>query len=165
MADEIINKVRASLENFELAGFETGWASPEKDLYFKYFGNSNIEVRRYAVAAFVMYLGESYVGSSNHFYNRRFALEMYIKKFLQHQQQIKKDFPVMYEFIVHYLNRCEEEVSVRTQIYPDFIGGIYTNIDKELRQRLIQEVFIPNRTLLTKRLNTYDLMKEFKVDC
>ena len=57
MSNEMINKVRASLENFETAGFETGWASPEKDLYFKYFGDPDMEVRRYAIAAFLMYLG------------------------------------------------------------------------------------------------------------
>lgn len=68
VSNEIIEKVKRGLEGIEIGYFDTG-QSFEKEAYYDYFGASDKETRRYAIAVFTVYLGNWYNGCSFPFLN------------------------------------------------------------------------------------------------
>ena len=56
MSNDIIEKVKRGLKGIEIGYFDTG-QSFEKEAYYNYFGASDKETRRYAIAVFTVYSG------------------------------------------------------------------------------------------------------------
>ncbi|PIC67616.1 hypothetical protein CSV71_10475 [Sporosarcina sp. P21c] len=156
MPNEIIEKVKKGLEGIEIGYFDTG-QSFEEDAYYNYFGASDKETRRYAIAVFTVYLGNWYSGCSFPFLDKESYLEEFIKAFVERHQQIESDFPIMYEYIISFLIGIEEENS-----------GKYAystiEIDNELYKRLKEEVLIPKRDYLNKHTSIKYFLRELRVN-
>ena len=156
MSNEIIEKVKRGLKGIEIGYFDTG-QSFEKDSYYKYFGAPDKETRRYAIAVFTVYLGNWYSLCSFPFSDADSDLEEFIKAFIAHHQQIEKDFPSMYEYIISFLIRIEEENSGK-YAFSTF------DINKELHERLKSEVLISNREYLHKHTPIKYFLREIRVE-
>jgi len=156
VSNEIIEKVKRGLMGIEIGYFDTG-QSFEKEAYYDYFGASDKETRRYAIAVFTVYLGNWYSLCSFPFLDRESYLEEFIKAFIEHHQQIESDFPSMYEYIISFLIRIEEENSGK-YAYSTF------EIDKELYERLKREVLIPKREYLNKHTSIKYFLREIRVN-
>lgn len=156
MSNEIIEKVKKGLEGIEIGYFDTG-QSFEREAYYNYFGVSDKETRRYAIAVFTVYLGNWYSLCSFPFLDRESYLEEFIKAFIEHHQQIESDFPSMYEYIISFLIRIEEENSEK-YAYSTF------KIDKGLLGRLKREVLIPKREYLNKHTSIKYFLREIRVN-
>ena len=155
MSNEMIEKVKRGLKGIEIGYFDTG-QSFEREAYYNYFGVSDKETRRYAIAVFTVYLGNWYRLCSFPFLDAESDLEEFIKAFIEHHQQIESDFPTMYEYIISFLIRIEEENS-RKYAYSTF------DINKELHERLKKEVLIPKRQYLHKHTSTKYFLREIRV--
>lgn len=156
VSNEIIEKVKKGLEGIEIGYFDTG-QSFEKEAYYNYFGDSDKETRRYAIAVFTVYLGNWYSLCSFPFLDRESYLEEFIKAFIEHHQQIESDFPSMYEYIISFLIGIEEENSDK-YAYSTF------KIDKELHERLKRELLIPKREYLNKHTSIKYFLREIRVN-
>lgn len=156
MSNEIIEKVKKGLEGIEIGYFDTGQKF-EKDTYYKYFGAPDKETRRYAIAVFTVYLGNWYSLCSFPFSIPENDLEEYIKAFIAHHQQIEEDFPSMYEYIISFLIRIEEENSKK------YANSTF-EIARELHERLKSEVLIPNREYLFKHTPIKYFLREIRVE-
>ena len=84
-------------------------------------------------------------------------LENFIEAFIAHQEQIEQDFPCMYEYIISFLIRIEEENSRK-------YDNSTFDIEQELYERLKREVLIPNREYLHKNTHIKYFLKEIKVE-
>ncbi len=84
-------------------------------------------------------------------------MEEFIKAFIERHRQIESDFPVMYEYIISFLIRIEEENS-----------GKYAHstfeIDKELYERLKRDVLITKRDYLNKHTPIKYFLREIGVN-
>ena len=155
---EIIEKVKSGLNGIEIGYFHTGiGCNIGKAAYYKYFDDPYIETRRYAIAAFTIYLGDSYTGCAHHFINRESYLAEYIKAFIEHHQQIEKDFPSMFECIIQFLSRNEEG---NNRLYEN---ATFRKMEEKLYLRLKQEVLIPKREYLNKNTPMGYFLKEIRV--
>ena len=155
MSNDIIEKVKRGLKGIEIGYFDTG-QSFEKEAYYNYFGAADKETRRYAIAVFTVYLGNWYSLCSFPFLERESYLEEFIKAFIEHHEQIESDFPSMFEYIISFLIRIEEENSEK-YAYSTF------EIDKELHERLKREVLIHKRDYLTKHTSIKYFLREINV--
>lgn len=155
MSNEIIEKVKKGLIGIEIGYFDTGQIF-EEEAYYDYFGDSDKETRRYAIAVFTVYLGNWYNGCRFPFLNAESDLEEFIKAFLVHHHQIQKDFPVMHEYIISFLIRIEEENSKK------YAASTF-EFDKELHELLKREVLIPKREYLNKRTPIKYFLNEINV--
>ena len=81
-------------------------------------------------------------------------LENFIEAFIVHHKQIEKDFPCMYEYIISFLIRIEEENSRK-------YDNSTFDIEQELYERLKREVLIPNREYLHKNTHIKYFLKSF----
>lgn len=156
MSNVIIEKVKKGLEGIEIGYFDTG-QSFEEEAYYNYFDSSDKETRRYAVAVFTVYLGNWYTGCSFPFFNRVSYLEGFIKAFIAHHEKIESDFPCMYEYIISFLIKIEEENSGK-YAYSTF------EIDQELHERLKREALVPKREYLNKHRPMKYFLREIKVN-
>ena len=156
ISNKIIKKVKKGLKGIEIGGFYTG-QNFEKDSYYKYFDDPDKETRRYAIAVFTIYLGNWYTLCSYPFLYAKSDLENFIEAFITHHKQIEKDFPCMYEYIISFIIRIEEENSKKYD-YSTF------DIEKELYERLKREVLIPNREYLYKKTPIKYFLREIKVE-
>lgn len=156
MPNEIIEKVKKGLKGIEIGYFDTGQIF-EEEPYYKYFGALDKETRRYSIAVFTVYLGNWYSLCRFPFLDKPQLLEEYIKAFIENHQHIQKEFPVMYEYIISFLIKIEEENS---QKYADST----LEIDKELYERLKREVLIPNRDYLNRHTPIKYFFREIGVD-
>ncbi|MFE8697567.1 hypothetical protein ACFYKT_14585 [Cytobacillus sp. FJAT-53684] len=152
MPNEIIEKVKRGLQGIEIGYFDTGQDFEEAPYYF-YFGDPELETRRYAIAVFTVNLGNWYSCCSYPFLNRGTELEKFINAFLEHHQKIERDFPVMHEYIISFLIRIEEENADST-----------FKIDNNLHERLKREVLIPKREYLNKRTPIKFFLREIRVN-
>ena len=155
MSGEIIEKVKRGLKGIEMGYFDTGQIF-EEEAYYNYFSDSDKEKRRYAIAVLTVKLGNWHSLCLFPFLSEKDGLEEYIKAFLMHHHQIQKDFPVMYEYIISFLIRIEEENSKK---YADSTF----EIDKELHEQLKREVLIPKREYLNKHTPIKCFLKEIRV--
>ena len=127
VSNGIIEKVKRGLEGIEIGYFDTG-QNFEKKAYYNYFGALDKETRRYAIAVFTVYLGNWYNGCSFPFLNAESDLEEFIKAFIENHQKIETDFPIMYEYIISFLIRIEEENSEKYSNSPSKLIRNYTSV-------------------------------------
>ena len=145
----IIEKVKAALTGVGVGGFHTGMVPPY-DRYDLYFNDLDMEVRRSATTAFTMQLGTWHAGSSFSFtpqHKRKFVggfgdvkwheFHHYIKAFVTYHQEIQRDFPIMYAFIVWFLIHLEDEKLISFEERFPELDPIWCN-------RLKTEVLQPN---------------------
>jgi hypothetical protein len=151
----VIEKVKRGLKGIEIGYFDTGQIF-EEDSYYKYFGDTDKETRRYSIAVFTVYMGNWYSLCRFPFLNAQQELEKYIEAFIENHQQIQKDFPVMYEYIISFFIKIEEENS---KVY----SFSSLEIDKELYERLQSEVLIPNREYLELHTPMKYFLKEIGI--
>lgn len=148
----IIEKVRAALTGVGVGYFDTG-AGCEYARYDLYLNDKDIEIRRSALTAFTMMLGTWHARSGFTFtpqHLRKFdgafgeiqwqELHHYVKAFVTHQQDIQKDFPVMYAFIVWFFIHIEDD---RLLTYEEK----FPELDIACCARLREEILQPNATI------------------
>ena len=151
VSNEIIEKVKKGLMGIEIGYFDTGQIF-EEEAYYNYFGSPDKETRRYAVAVFTVYLGNWYSRCRFPFLNAKSNLEEFIKAFIEHHQQIEKNFPIMHEYIISFLIKIEEE------------NNSTFEIDKKLHERLKRKVLIPKREYLNKHTPIKCFLREIRVN-
>lgn len=70
--------------------------------YYLYFGDSNKELRRISVSVFAIWLSYWITGCSYRFWKQS-ELYKYIKALVEHKEEIEKDFPVLFSYIISFL--------------------------------------------------------------
>ena len=155
MSNKIIEKVKRGLKGIEIGYFHTG-QDFEEDAYYEYFGDPDKETRRYAIAVFTIYLGNWSTLCSFPFLYRASYLEEFIKAFIEHHEKIEVDFPTMYEYIILFLNKIEENSKEYTRSTFD--------IDKELYKQLQREILVPKREYLHKHTQIKYFLREIRVE-
>ncbi|MCL1699515.1 tetratricopeptide repeat protein [Lysinibacillus sp. Bpr_S20] len=150
----IVEKVTEGLKGFGIGGFYTS-SGFEYDEYYRFFNDRDLETRRCALAAFTVMLGAWHALSGFTFipqHDRKYLrgynpnepfheLNNYIEAIVTHHQQIKQDFPVMFEYIIDFLISIEVERKVPYEKW-------FPELDAQLVQRLRDEVLLPNKSLL-----------------
>ncbi|QFF99254.1 hypothetical protein PB01_10665 [Psychrobacillus glaciei] len=160
MEEQIVESVRAGLKGFEIGDFHLGLSFPQMP-YYQYFSHSDIEVRRYSIATFVVRLGNWKEGSSFHFsHTERIKLnqpelEVYIQTFLKSKEMIKKDFPSMYQHVLFFSKILLEGSATRGQTWKFRMAY---PLKKELKNEIDFNLNVKSTLLSTKYL-----LKEFQL--
>lgn len=145
----IVEKVRKSLQYFEVLGFHSGKSAAYDD-YYLYFDHSDKEIRSCAVAQLTVLLGIWHTQSAHPFipqHERKFLgrynphhpsyeLHNYIEAFYQHHERIKAEFPVMHEYIVDFFIRIERDRGLPYE-------KMFPELEPALVQKLREDVLIP----------------------
>ncbi|WP_336046296.1 carbamoyl-phosphate synthase small subunit [Solibacillus ferritrahens] len=123
-----VNKVLNS--GFRILGFDGGMAFPQYP-YYLYFGDSDKELRRYSVSIFTIWLGYWNSGCSFRF-TKQSELYKYIKALVEQQEEIEKDFPVVFNYLVSFLIELTENYDYAEEtrmkpyiveiVHKDFLG-------------------------------------------
>lgn len=163
--EKFIENVKADLVGVGVGYFDTGM-NCRYDRYDLYFGAENKEVRRSAFTAFTMMLGTWHAKSTILFtpqHLRKFdgafgdegwksyELNHYVKAFVTYHEQLRKDFPVLYAFVVWFFIHIEEELLLTYE-------EAFPEIDRAWCACLREEVLLPNATI------ERPLMKDFFIE-
>lgn len=158
----MIENVKADLAGVGVGYFDTGICC-RYDRYDLHFNADNKEVRRCALAAFTMMLGTWHAGSTFSFtpqHLRKFdggfgegdwkysELNQYVKSFVTHHAELRKDFPVMYAFVVWFFIHIEDELSLTYE-------EAFPELDPEWCGRLREEVLLPNVAIETPPMKDF----------
>ena len=151
----IIMEVKQELSRgFEILQFEGGQTFPPYP-YYLYFGDSDEELRRYAIAIFTIRLGYWESGCSFPFYKQS-VLYKYIKALLNYQDEIEKNYPIFFVFIIHFL----EELTENYKFTED------TRIKSYIHEIIQKDFLTKKRGFLEKNielLKTDYFIKELKI--
>lgn len=119
--DVIKQKLDRILKGIEIGLFDTakGWGEETNDEYFKYFNDTDQELRAKSILAFACMVGNWYNEPADVFYtNPRvtysppepyYQFDDYLSAFLAHASQIERDFPVLYSYIIYYLAELDKQ--------------------------------------------------------
>ena len=151
--NKIIQNVKQTISGIEIGYFTTA-KNYIYDEYFKYFNDDDKETKKYALLIFTCMLGNWFNKSTFVFkpekerlkYNNEkgikfFNFEDYITSLLDNYQNIKQEFPYMFEIIVVYLILIEKD---KHMIYEEWFPEINPEIFQELREKIL----IPNKNLV-----------------
>ena len=147
-----VNKVLNS--GFRILGFDGGMAFPHYP-YYLYFGDSDKELRRYSIGIFTIWLGYWNTGCSFRF-TKQSELYKYIKVLVEYQEEIEKDFPVLFNYIVSFLIELTEnyDYAEETRMKPYII-------------KIVREEFLNEKTYYREkyrdRINFMEFLIELKV--
>lgn len=176
MANHIIEQAKRGLKGFAIGGYHTSCDySRYREHYYKYFGDSDFETRKYAIAAFTCMLGAWETGalfifqpvkeweenkkkSSNPLNQKRFyRFKDYLHALLDHHEQIEKEFPYMFEDIILFLIKIEQNKGIR---YEEWFPEHNPNVFKRLRE----EILIPKKHFAEKHSPHKYLLKEIGIE-
>ena len=153
----IITEVKKILNSdyFEDLGFYGGLSFTHYP-YYLYFGDSNKELRRISVSVFAIWLSYWITGCSYRFWKQS-ELYKYIKALVEHKEEIEKDFPVLFSYIISFLIELTENYN--------------SNADYRMKPYIIEIVkkdFLDTKTIYRekeyiKRFDYYDFLKELRV--
>lgn len=176
MTNHIIDRAKRGLEGFAIGGYHTScdYGRYRED-YYKYFGDSDFETRKYAIAAFTCMLGAWETGalfifqpvkeweehkkwSSNPLAQKRFyRFKDYLHALLDHHEQIEKEFPYMFKNIVHFLIKIEQNKGISYEEW-------FPEHNPNLFQRLRKEILIPKKRLADQYSPSKYLLKEIGIE-
>lgn len=147
-----VNQVMNS--GFRILGFDGGMAFPHYP-YYLYFGDSDKELRRYSVSIFTIWLGYWNSGCSFRF-TKQSELYKYIKALIEYQEEIEKDFPVVFNYLVSFLIELTES---------------YDNAEetrmKQYIIEIVQKDFLSKKSYYREkyryRINFIEFLKELKI--
>lgn len=150
MAEQVIKKAKQILEGLRDGHFETAkdWSPDTKEDYYLYFNDPDYETRKLAILVFAAAVGNSRRGvariilsdkkiadskTSGFEDKSRFAysFEKYLTAFLDNQEAIQKEFPLLHKVILAELKLWHDEKSF-------FI--IFSDVEKELLEKIIGEI-------------------------
>ena len=153
----IITEVKKILNSdyFEDLGFYGGLSFTHYP-YYLYFGDSDKELRRISVGVFTIWLSYWTTGCSYRFWKQS-ELYKYIKALVEHKEEIEKDFPVLFSYIISFLIELTENYN--------------SNADYRMKPYIIEIVkkdFLDTKTIYRekeyiKRFDYYDFLKELRV--
>ena len=153
----IITEVKKILNSdyFEDLGFYGGLSFTHYP-YYLYFGDSDKELRRISVGVFAIWLSYWTTGCSYRFWKQS-ELYKYIKALVEHKEEIEKDFPVLFSYIISFLIELTENYN--------------SNADYRMKPYIIEIVkkdFLDTKTIYRekeyiKRFDYYDFLKELRV--
>ncbi|MCH7323132.1 carbamoyl-phosphate synthase small subunit [Solibacillus sp. MA9] len=147
-----VNKVLNS--GFRILGFDGGVTFPHYPYHF-YFGDPDKELRRYSVGIFTIWLGYWNTGCSFRF-TKQSELYKYIKTLIEYQEEIEKEFPASFNYIVFFLMELTENYRYieETRMKPYII-------------EIVKNDFLKTKTnyreMYIQKLNFIDFLKELKV--
>ncbi|MEK3765900.1 carbamoyl-phosphate synthase small subunit [Solibacillus sp. FSL K6-4121] len=147
-----VNKVLNS--GFRILGFDGGMAFPHYP-YYLYFGDADKELRRYSVGIFTIWLGYWNSGCSFRF-TKQSELYKYIKALVEYQEEIEKDFPVLFNYIISFLMDLTEsyDYAEETRMKP------YIN-------EIVHKDFLSKKSYYREkyryRINFIEFLKELKI--
>ncbi len=165
----IVEKVTVGLENVGLGYFHTGEGS-EYDDYYLYFNDPDFETRKCALAEFTVMLGNWHEKCSFAFnpqHERKFIggyspnepsheLNNYVEAFVGHHEQIEKNFPVMYEYIIRFLIQIEDNLKYSYEVW-------FPEVDAELFKRLRESILMPKRRVVDNPTDIKYFLKEAEI--
>ena len=139
---QLIDGVKKGLEGIEIGYFHTGQSFPDLP-YYEYFGDPDKEVRRYSFAVLVVKLGHWECGCGFPFHDKSTELKKYVKSFLNHHMEIKRDFPCMTDFCIEFFKRLLEGLTETSSEYWKFeIGStLYDDLKKEILAHDTEHLF------------------------
>lgn len=123
--------------------------------YYLYFDDPDKELRRYSVGIFTIWLGYWNTGCSFRFFKQS-ELYKYIKSLVKYKEEIEKEFPVLFNYIVYFLieltenYRYAEETRMKPYII-EIVNKDFLNTKANYREKNI------------KILSFIDFLKELKV--
>lgn len=150
--NELIKKVKLITIGFNVGYNDTlgDYYEENFDYFHRYFNDSDEETRKHAFFLFMYLLGNVYAGhvgvlprqfgETHKNPNTRYVFEQYLQAFLQHEQQLQKDFPIIYHYAIYYMSNIEETLGATYETH-------YSDIPKELFQALRTEVLAPNEQM------------------
>lgn len=176
MENNIIEQAKRGLAGFAIGGFHTsGDYGRYREEYYKYFGDAELETRKYAIAAFTCMLGTWETGSlrvfkpvseweeskkwSSHPNNQKrfYRFKDYLYALLEHHERIEEEFPYMFEYIVLLLIKIEQNKGIS---YEEWFPEHNPNLFKRIRE----EILIPKKYLVEKRSPFKYLLKEIGIE-
>ena len=157
---QVVESVKIGLNGFEIGYFHTGQEFPQIP-YYEYFNHSDIEVRRYSIAAFVVRLGNWEAGSSFYFSDtertklKQPELELYVQTFLKSKEMIKNDFPSMYQYTLYFSKKLLEGSASRGQLWKFRMAY---SLKKDLKNEINN-----NLNIKSVQFSSKYLLREFKL--
>ena len=135
-----IEKAKKILRGIEEGNFSfdmhAQWRYDYYDEYFKYFNHPDSELRKRSLFIFMSGLGDTWLGSTLIFIplkekeeyeyideTKVYLFEDYIKSFLENRESIKKDYPLLYENLIRYLIKIDNQKRFEDS---------FVEVDKEL---------------------------------
>ncbi|WP_339171602.1 hypothetical protein MKY51_10075 [Solibacillus sp. FSL R5-0691] len=176
MAHHIIEQAKRGLKGFEIGYYHTSgcYGGEYEEEFYKYFADDDFETRKYSIVAFTCMLGtwetkfcqvfwsvkEWEENSSRHYplnKSQFYYFEDYLHSFLEHHEQIEKEFPYMFEEIVHFLIKIEQDRGISYEKW-------FPEIKPTVIHRIRQEILIPKKYLAEKNSPMKYLLKEIGIE-
>ncbi|ATP40832.1 hypothetical protein CSE16_12695 [Solibacillus sp. R5-41] len=147
MSKTVLDKAKRIVAGIEVdPGLAKDWSKDNYDNYYLYFSDPDPEIRKYSLLVFFVGLGNWQLGSAYIFRpikelkkyqdfdeNKVYRFEDYVQSFLDNRENIKQEFPYLYDDLVWYLLRLDNQKRFEY---------IFRSVDKqlfiELRQVLIE---------------------------
>ncbi|TKI50585.1 hypothetical protein [Lysinibacillus tabacifolii] len=160
MSKTVLDKAKRIVAGIEVyPGLAKDWSKDNYDNYYLYFSNPDPEIRKYSLLVFFVGLSNWQLGSAFIFRpikelkkdedfdgNKVYRFEDYVRSFLDNRENIKQEFPYLYDNLVWYLLRLDNQ---------KHFEYIFRSVDKklfiELRQVLIKSGIDAN--ILPNNLN------------
>ncbi|MEG0473351.1 MAG: hypothetical protein RR588_13540, partial [Solibacillus sp.] len=143
--------------------------------YFNYFGDLDLETRKYSIAAFTCMLGTWETGYCRVFQpikeweeikrwsphpldqKRFYRFKDYIYALLEHHEQIEKEFPYMFEIIIWCLIQIEQNKGISYEVW-------FPEHNPNMFKRLREEILIPKKHLAEKHSPIKYMLKEIGIE-
>ena len=151
-----IDKAKSILVGLEI-GFDTckRWSAESYDDYYLYFSHEDYELRKYSLLIFCAGLGNWHIDSAHIFFahddidpDKAYIFEDYVRSFLDHKNDIKVEFPNLYDAIIHFLLVLDTENK-----FESISRSTETPLFKELRDVLQHKACGYNFNALLKEVN------------
>jgi len=166
MSRTAIDKAKGILIGLEI-GFDTckRWSPESYDDYYLYFSHPNYELRKYSLLIFCAGLGNWHSDSATIFLahddidpDKAYIFEDYVRSFLDHKEDIKVEFPFLYDAIVYFLHVLDAENkfqslsrSTETPLFKELCDLLHHADARGYNfNALLKEVNIPNLSELPK---------------
>ncbi|KOS68940.1 hypothetical protein AEA09_10540 [Lysinibacillus contaminans] len=147
MSKAVLDKAKKIVEGIDFdIELAKDWSKDNYDNYYLYFSHPDPEIRKYSLLVFLVGLGNWQLGSAYIFRSIKelkkyedfdekkvYLFEDYVQSFLDNREDIKQEFPLLYNRLVWYLLRLDNQKRFEY---------IFRSVDKqlfiELRQVLIE---------------------------
>ncbi|CEG28557.1 hypothetical protein BN1002_03479 [Bacillus sp. B-jedd] len=125
----IKEKFAQLFSGFDIVDFVTckDWGEHTHDDYFKYFNDPDKEIRAGSLLAFACMVGNWYYGSGIVFHCKGemftpreplYVLGDYMSAYLVSKLTIKREFPVLHNYVLYYLEQFDKDVPYE-KCFPD----------------------------------------------
>ena len=170
---EATEKAKKALDGIEIGYFDMAGGVYYPDFpYYDFFDDENRDLRKYCVGAFARMLGQWNSKASFGFLSvemrqrfskeygaeefRGYPFEKFLEAFYRFHEDIKADFPTIFNVITFFLIKIEKEHNMQYELS-------FPEVDSSLMTQIRNEILEPNEHLLNEYIDMRSFLKEIGI--